>query len=284
MKTVLLAGGTGYLGKHIWTQLLDQGYQVRALVRNPVHVDALRARISDVRHADITRPSAIVGCCDGIDTVISTVGITHQKDGLTYMDVDFQANINLLDEARRSGVSQFIYVSVLNGERLRHLKLCEAKERFVDALKQSGLDYQIIRPNGFFSDVEAFLRMTQRGRIWLFGDGQYRTNPIHGADLASIIIDSLSQPPGDIRVGGPQTLTHNDIARLAFEAVGRPIKVTYLPDCLRTSTLFLSRHTTSSKTYGPLEFFLTVMAMNMVAPECGEHSLEKYFKEVSSFE
>lgn len=66
--------------------------------------------------------------------VISIVGITRQKDGFTYMDVDYWGNANLLSEAKRSGVKKFIYVSVLNGEKLSNLKICEAKERFVTEL------------------------------------------------------------------------------------------------------------------------------------------------------
>ena len=85
--------------------------------------------------------------------VISTVGITKQKDGLTYMDVDYQANLNLLEEAKKSGVKKFIYVSVLNGEKLKATKICYAKEKFVERLKNSGIEYCVVRPNGFYSDI-----------------------------------------------------------------------------------------------------------------------------------
>jgi uncharacterized protein YbjT (DUF2867 family) len=87
------------------------------------------------------------------------------------MDVDYQANMNLLQDARKSGVNKFIYVSVLNGANLRHLKICDAKERFVEGLKASGMDYGIIRPNGIFSDMADFLEMARKGRIYLFGKG-----------------------------------------------------------------------------------------------------------------
>ena len=282
MQTVLLAGGTGYLGNHLWQQLLDSGYKVRALVRHPGKVDPLRKRLSDVRQTEITQPAELAGCCDQVDVVISSLGITRQRDGLTYMDVDYQANLNLLDEARRSGVKQFIYVSVLNGERFRHLKICAAKERFVDALKQSGLNYRIIRPNGFYSDLGEFVHMAQKGCIYLFGDGEYRTNPIHGTDLAKAIVEQIDQPSGELPIGGPQTLTHNDIARLAFAAAGKPVTITYIPNWLRQTALLLLRKTTSVQTYGPMEFFMTVMAANMLAPECGEKSLESYFNQLNS--
>lgn len=284
MKTVLLAGGTGYLGNHLWQHLLDAGYKVRALVRNPNKVAPLQKRLSDVRQVDVTHAATLAGCCDQVNVVISTLGITRQRDGLTYMDVDYQANLNLLDEARRSGVKQFIYVSVLNGERFRHLKICAAKERFVDALKQSGLDYRIIRPNGFYSDLGEFVQMAQKGRIYLFGDGEYRTNPIHGEDLAKAIVEQIDQPSGELPIGGPQTLSHNDIARLAFAATGKPVNITYIPNWLRQTVLFLLRNTTSVKTYGPLEFFMTAMATNMLAPECGEISIESYFNQLAKEE
>jgi nucleoside-diphosphate-sugar epimerase len=68
---------------------------------------------------ELTNTVPTKNCCDGIDIVISSVGITKQTDGLSYIDVDYQANLNLLNEAQKSGVSKFVYVSVLNGEKLR---------------------------------------------------------------------------------------------------------------------------------------------------------------------
>ena len=74
---------------------------------------------------------------------------------------------------------------------MRHLKIMEAKEKFVDELKQSGLSYTIIRPNGFFSDMKDFLDMAKGGRVYLFGHGDFKLNPIHGADSAKAIVESI---------------------------------------------------------------------------------------------
>jgi uncharacterized protein YbjT (DUF2867 family) len=75
-------------------------------------------------------------------------------------------------------------VSVFNGPNLRHLDIVRAHEDFVDVLKASGLDYSVIRPTGFFSDMSEFYKMARRGRVYLLGRGNNRVNPIHGADLA----------------------------------------------------------------------------------------------------
>lgn len=280
MKNVLLAGSTGYLGGYIAKELHERGDCVRALVRDRARLVLKGIDIGDAVEAELTRPETLSGCCEQIDAVVSTVGITRQKDGFTYMDVDYQANMNLLHEALASGVKKFVYVSVLNGESLRHLKICEAKERFVDGLKESGMDYCIIRPNGFFSDMTAYYQMAKKGRAYVFGDGNARANPIHGGDLAALCVDAIDKPDREIRVGGPQTLTQNEIAETAFQVLGARPKIVRIPDWIRVLILALARTFTGPRTYGPIEFFLTVMAIDMMAPERGTYTLKRYFTDL----
>ncbi len=281
MKKILLAGATGYLGSFIAKRLMQNGYELRLITRSPERLAERGIEVTDSLRAEITRPETLINCCKEVDTVISTVGITRQKDGLTYMDVDYQANLNLLREALKNGVRKFIYVSVLNGEKLRHLKICDAKERFVDELKNSGLEFCVIRPNGFFSDMSEIHTMASKGRVYLFGSGQQKTNPIHGEDLADATIKAIEQSDLEIEIGGPDTLTFNEIANIAFESIGKKPQVTHIPDWIRKTILKSMRLLTSSKTYGPVEFFLTVTAMDMIAPERGTHHLRDHFNILS---
>ena len=276
---VLLAGATGYLGSHIAKELIKRTYPTRIIVREGKEVNLEDGPLETV-NAEVTRAESLKGVMKSIDTVISTVGITKQKDGLTYMDVDYQANKNLLDEAISSGVRKFIYVSSLNGERLTHLKIGEAKEKFVEELKNSGLDYCIVRPNGFFSDMTEFLKMAKKGKAELFGDGNFRMNPIHGADLAEVCVDAINANKKTIEVGGPEVFTHIEIAQLAFDTIGKPVKISYMPEWIRKTILWSARTFSSSKKYGPMEFFFTVLSMNMVAPIYGSHKLGTYFKTI----
>ncbi|REL38245.1 SDR family oxidoreductase [Rhodohalobacter sp. SW132] len=284
MNKILLAGSTGYLGSFILKELLNRGYATRTITRNEKKLPkpVTENNRLEIVKAELTVPKSIKNCCRNVDTVISTVGITNQKDGLTYMDVDYQANLNLLEEAKRSGVKKFIYVSVLKGDQLTHLKICEAKEKFVSAVRNSGLDYCIIRPNGFFSDMGEFYEMAKKGRVYLFGNGEYKANPIHGADLAEICVNAIQSTDKEISVGGPQTLTHNQIAKIAFSVASKKPKITYIPDGIRKAVLFLLRSFTNSKIYGPIEFFMTVLSMDLIAPEYGTRTLKKYFEELKS--
>lgn len=277
MDRIAIAGSTGYLGKHLVKQLAEQKIGGLALARSLDKLAEFDSELIQKVKVEITRPETLSGVLNGVDTLISTVGITRQKDGLTYMDVDYKANLNLLKEAQKAGVRKFIYVSVLNGEKMRNLKICEAKERFVDELKQSGMEYCVIRPNGFFSDMKDFLTMAKGGKVYLFGDGKLKLNPIHGEDLSKMILETIHDDKTEINVGGPDMLSQNDIAALALKAYSKPVKIIHLPDWIRRCTLWGVRTFTSSKTYGPIEFFMSTMVMDMQAPKYGKHRLEDFF-------
>lgn len=277
MKKIAIAGSTGYLGKFLVEHLIKSETEGIALARNTKKLAAFNSGNLQKIKAEFTKPESLNGLFNGVDTVISTVGITRQKDGLTYMDVDYQANKNLLTEARNAGVRKFIYVSVLNGQNMRQLKICDAKERFVDELKNSGIEYTIIRPTGFFSDMKDFLDMAKGGRVYLFGDGKKKLNPIHGADLAKVCFNTIITNEIEIEVGGPEILTHNQIAEMALKATGKNIRIMHLPDFLRKASIGVVRTFFAQKTYGPVEFFLTTMGIDMVAPKFGTHKLNDFF-------
>ena len=151
---ILVAGSTGYLGQFVIKELKEQGYWIRALCRDALKLQPVRQYIDDVFIGEVTKPETLKDSCKDIDIVFSALGITRQKDGLIYMDVDYQGNINILNEATATRVSKFMYVSVFNADKLRHLEIVKAKEKFVDELKAANIPYVIIRPNGFFSDIK----------------------------------------------------------------------------------------------------------------------------------
>ncbi len=277
---ILLAGATGYLGSYIAKAMLKQKMDFKAIARNPQKLEKMGIHPRNIIQAQVTDKASLQGICVGFDAVISTIGITRQKDGLSYMDVDYQANRNLLDEALKSGVTKFVYISVLRGEEMTHLQICAAKERFVNELKNSGMSYSIVRPSGFFSDMTEFYKMAQKGRAYLFGDGQVKVNPIHGADLAQVCLEALDHQNTSIEVGGPEVLTHRAIAEAAFNSLDRKAKITYIPHWARKIGLRLAALFLSKAQYGPVEFFLHAMALDMDAPTYGQHTIRGYFTEL----
>ncbi|MBW2527547.1 MAG: SDR family oxidoreductase [Deltaproteobacteria bacterium] len=280
-KRVLVAGASGYLGRYVVRELRARGHYVRALVRTAAKVADLVDHIDEVVEGQITDPATLRHCCDDIDVVFSSVGITKQKEGLTFEDVDYRGNANLLDEARGAGVTKFVYVSVCGGPKLRHLSIVDAHERFVDTLKAAGIGYAVIRPTGFFSDMGAYFDMAARGRVYVFGRGDSRINPIHGADLAVSCADALEGDAREIDVGGPQVLEVKEIAQLALAAHGKPSAITSLPLWLARLAVLLTR--LFSRHQAELLAFITTMATtDVVAPATGRHTLAGHYEQLAS--
>ena len=278
MKRVLVAGATGYLGRFVVKAFKAKGYWVRALGRSTVKLGSLGEYADDLAIGEVTNPESLDGVCDDIDIVFSSVGITRQKDGLTYRDVDYQGNRNLLTAAQASGVEKFVYVHVLGADQMEHVALVQAKQAFVDELEQSGLDHSVVYPSGFFSDIEEFFEMARSGRVYLFGDGSNRINPIHGADLAEVCVDAAESDERKIEVGGPEVFTYRQIAELAFDVLDKPAKIVSTPRGLVRTLVGAMRWLTPLRVYGPLQFMTAVMTTDVVGEACGDRLLTNHFR------
>ncbi|MFS0723071.1 SDR family oxidoreductase [Paenibacillus sp. 1P07SE] len=285
MKTVLIAGASGYLGRYVVQEFKRQGFRVRVVVRRPEALQQegpfLAPAIADLADeifvGELTRPESLRGLCDGVDIVFSSVGITRQQEGFTYEDVDFGANMNLLYEAVRASVQRFLFISVFQAEQFRHLELVEARERFVEALTGSGLSYTIIRPTGFYSDLTELLHMGAKGVIMLPGKGDCRMNPIHGADLARFCVQSAEGGPPELSVGGPEVFTYRELAELAGTLVSRTPRLLRLPHWLIAAGLAILKRV-NHPLHGAAAFLSAVTTTDLIAPAAGEKRLCPYFE------
>jgi uncharacterized protein YbjT (DUF2867 family) len=286
MKRVLVAGATGYLGRYVVRELKNQGYWVRALVRAPEKLEdegfflqpAVREMVDELFVGEVTRAETLQGLCDDVDFVISSIGITRQRDKVSFMDVDYRGNKHILECALEADVKKFVFVSVYKGDVLENL--ARARELFVKDLVASGLNYTVIRPTAYFSDMSETLKMASSGRVYMLGDGSHKINPIHGADLAKVCVDSIRDTQSIVPVGGPETFTHEQIAELAFSVLNKKPKLTRIP--LWLAKFFASGVRMVSKHYYTLmSFFITVMENDFNATEAGERTLKKYFETVA---
>jgi uncharacterized protein YbjT (DUF2867 family) len=159
--------------------------------------------------------------------------------------------------------------------------MVQAKQAFVDELKQSTLDHTVICPTGFFSDMEEFLSMARAGRVYLFGDGSNQINPIHGADLAEVCADALEKAESQINVGGPELFTYRQIAELAFDVLEQREKITCIPKPLVSAIVGALRWLTPVKVYGPVQFMASVMTTDVIGELYGQRRLADHFRDRS---
>ena len=285
-KRVLVAGATGYLGKYAVQAFKQRGYYVRVLTRSkerlfesgPFTAPALAPEdIDDIFIGEISKPDTLQGAMDGIDLVYSSVGISRQRDGLTFEQVDYQCNRNLIDLCQGSTVRRFLYVSMQGAENIMQLAITQAHEKVVADLKSSGLEYRIVRPCGYFSDMGVLYDMAAKGRSYLVGAGDNRMNPIHGRDLAEVCVDTAEGDDLEVEAGGPDIMTQREAAALAFEVVGKPVKIAVIPMWLaRGLVKFIGMLSTQ---FGDLaEFIVTAGEIDGVGPQRGTTTLKSYFE------
>lgn len=286
LKSVLVAGATGYLGKFVVKAFKEQGYYVRVLTRSrerlhetgPFTAPALsQDDYDDVFVGEITRSETLTGMMDGIDLVFSSVGISRQRDGLTFEQVDYQCNKNLIELAEASGVKRFTYVSMQGAENIMGLAITRAHEKVVNALKSSHLQYRVVRPCGYFSDMGVLYDMARKGRVYLVGEGANRMSPIHGRDLARVCVETSEGDEPEVEAGGPDIMTQREAAMLAFDVAGKPAKITVIPMWLaRGLVRFIGMLSTQ---FGDLaDFIVTAGEIDGVGPPRGTITLRRYFE------
>ncbi len=166
MQRVLIVGATGYLGKYLIQECKQQGYWVRALARNVSKLDPVKDCVDDVFVGEATKPETLHGLCDTIDIIISALGVASSRGSdVTPLDeVDYGGNSAILKEAVHAKVKKFSYVAFIKTPGFEHLEITKIKERFIKELHESGLQYCVVRPTAFFSDMEARICSNARAR------------------------------------------------------------------------------------------------------------------------
>ena len=237
---VVLAGAYGNLGADIFRSLLKAGHQV-------VAADMIERDLGltgDFRFVkmDVTKPESLKGLCDGADVVVSTVGLTKTSATVTNYEIDYQGNLNLLQEAKRAGVKHFFYFSVIKADKAPKVPMLHAKYLFEQELKKSGLGWTIYRPTGYFYDiVKVFKPMIEKGEVTLLGNKPVHANVISTEDFADFIVLHLTDNGKSYDIGGKETYSYEEIARLCFAAAGKEPVIKRAPAFLFDVLAFVNK-------------------------------------------
>ncbi|NVB42966.1 NAD(P)H-binding protein [Pseudenhygromyxa sp. WMMC2535] len=272
----VIAGATGYLGGHVALAARRSGYRVRALARDASRVPS--DACDEIFEAQATEPATLEGLFEGASVAFSSVGVRHFRRHPDIWEVDERANLNLVEAAERAGVERFVFVSLFDGEHIREgLAVAEARERVVDRLRRSPMTRAVLRPTGFFNDMDEILEMARGGRVWLIGSGEQRLNPIHGADLAAEAVAHFAGEQGEWDVGGPEVLSQREIGALAFAALERPARFGHLPPgVIEAAAALAGPFSVNARTF--LRMFAMLGRRDIVAPCAGTRRLAEHFR------
>lgn len=228
---ILIAGAGGILGRHLVNAFLACGHEVLAVAYSQREFEGMSHERMTTRACDVTRPDQIRGLCDGVDIVISCVGITRVHKRLSHMHVDYEGNVNLLRECEKGCVKKFGFISPAGVDEGRDkAPLLEAKYLFEQELKKSKISWAIFRSGGFYPDLAEMGKPAAKGSMYLVGPGTAVSTPVDVKELAGIMADDLlSGRTGMISVGGPEDLSWNDVCEKCFAHYGRQPSVVHVP-------------------------------------------------------
>jgi len=227
----------------------------------------------------MTDRAKLKGCCKGVEAVITTVGLTKASQKVTAYDIDYQANKNLLEEAKSAGVKHFAYISVLKASAGRHIPMLDAKAMLEEELKKSGIQYTIFRPTGYFYDTaHIFQPKVEAGKVTLLKTKEpIRCNVIDTKDFADYIVAHMCDKNKEYDVGGHEIYTYEEIARMFFAAAGKEPVIRFAPPFLFDMIIAFSPKWKK----GVIQFGKWTMTEDMVASvQTGTRSFAAYIKEI----
>ena len=275
---VVLAGAYGNLGADIFKALLVAGHEVVAA--DMIERDLGVTGNFTFKKIDVTNPETLKGICDGADAVITTVGLTKTSATVTNYEIDFQGNVNLLNEAKAAGVMNFTYISVLKADKAPKVPMLHAKYLFEEELKKSGITWVIHRPTGYFYDiVKVFKPMIEKGEVTLLGNDPVHANVISTEDFADFIVKHMMDENAMYDVGGKETYSYEEIANLCFAAAGKEPVIKRAPAMLFDVLAFINHFKKNGKE-AILRFSKWTLTEEMVGDTVhGDMSFAQYIKE-----
>lgn len=229
---LLVVGATGTLGRQITRRALDEGHQVRCLVRSFKKAAFLKEWGAELVQGDLCKPETLTPALEGVTAVIDAA-TTRPTDSLSIRQVDWDGKVNLIQAAKAANVDRFIFFSILDAEKYPDVPLMEIKRCGELFLAESGLNYTILQPCGFLQGLigQYAIPILEGQSVWVMGD----TSPtayMDTQDIAKFAIRALSVPETERRsfpVVGPRAWGAYEIIRLCERLSGREAKVSRMP-------------------------------------------------------
>ncbi len=229
---VVLAGAFGNLGAEILKALCSAGHEVVAADLKERKIEGTEGKYKFVS-IDATNPETLKGLCDGADIVITTMGLTGASTKFTAYDIDYKGNMNLYEEAKKANVKKFNYISVISCDEkgAEKVPMLHAKYLVEQELKKQPMDYVIYRPTGYFYDIaKVFKPYVDKGEMQLLkGYGNVRANVVDCPDFAAFIVAHMNDKNVTYNVGGKETYSYEEMAKICFDAANKPLKIKWAP-------------------------------------------------------
>lgn len=224
-----VTGAFGYSGKYIARRLLDRGHKVMTLTNSANRKNPFNGNVPAYPF-NFDNPAGLKESLKGVTVLYNNYWVRFNHKTFTHADA-VENTITLFNAAREAGVERIVHVSITNPSEDSRLEYFSGKAKLEKALIKSGVSYAILRPAHLFGKEDIFINniawALRRFPVFcVFGNGNYRLQPIHVDDLARLAVKQGSLRENRIIDAiGPETFTYKELVRAIGNIIGcrRPV-------------------------------------------------------------
>ena len=284
-KPVLVTGAAGMVGTHTCRELAKNGWQVRALIRDPAKAAMALGQLPvEFRVGDVRDATTLRSCLSGCGAVVHLAAIAIEKKGESYRESNTAATERLISAARGESVHRIIFMSQNGADSRSPYPFLRSKGVAQDSIKTSGLRWTVLRPSVIFGPEDQFVNVLGRlirltPKIFpLPGGGNARFQPIAADDVARVVrltLEKKETVQQSYDLGGAVPLTLRQMTERILIAMGTHRKLISVPVKALRPILALAQRLLPNPPVTPS--LLDLLALdNTVA----NNALTEYFKVV----
>jgi uncharacterized protein YbjT (DUF2867 family) len=235
--TILVAGGSGLLGRQVVSGLVRRGLPVRVLSRDPSVARQALGPVADELElvaGDVRDPGSLVAAMAGVTTVVAAVQGFGGRDAGGLRAVDRDGNLNLVRAAAGAEVGRFVLLSIHDASATDSLALGRAKAAAETELQRTPMAAWVVRPTAYMETWAGLVGgpILASGKARVFGRGRNPINFVAASDVAPIVVQAVVDPSPvgrTIEVVGPEDLSFDAIVERFADLLGRPIAADHVP-------------------------------------------------------
>jgi uncharacterized protein YbjT (DUF2867 family) len=238
---IAVIGGTGFIGGAIVAELVRRGEPVIVISHSSAKPLKVAGQSVEVRRADVADRGSLLVAFKGVDCVVGAAqfkGFPNQnpRQGLTFEAVDHQGTVNAVAAARENGVTKYVYISGAGAAADSDKVWYRAKWGAEQAVRNSGLEYTIVRPSWVYGPGDNALNKyvgfvkSPLPVVPVIGNGRQRLMPVFVNDVARVAAEgAVGSLVGVFEIGGPELLTMDQVIRTVEQVVGKKKPLVHQP-------------------------------------------------------
>jgi uncharacterized protein YbjT (DUF2867 family) len=256
---ILLTGATGTVGSALLRRLTGAGEPVRCLVRDPRGLADQRVRVQ-IALGDLADPPSFRNALRGVDTVVHLAATIRDQPRTSLEELNAVATLRLVRAAERAGARRFVFFSAMGAKHHSRTRFFRAKALAERAVESSSLETVVFRPSIVYTPGDPWLTLLERfsylPAIPVSGSGRALYQPIWAEDVADCVVAALMASGPRRRcfeLAGPETLSYDQIVRVAMRPTGRRRPLLHVPLPLVRASLRLLRRLGGPKVFATWE-------------------------------